>query len=232
MPLRHILAVLLVALPCAAWAQADNGPSRPSFLQAMGLLDVQNVDIARDGAPFASLSLPQGEGVRAVARDLGDAAGEVIAAWDFVTEDGRFIESITLTTAMLERGEPETRRFALANMLVLRSFPQLLNQFPEARLLAFGPMPNVNELDMVQMIGTFETPEDRRAIVFRHIGVLRSDSDEVLIAIVNVDTTRLPIRATEDLNDTFAGVALNTLKLADAPPDASAAEDAPAAPAE
>ncbi len=209
--IRLLLVALLLATP--ALAQEEDAPSRPIFLQAMGLLQAQTVEINRDDALFASLTLYQGGGIRPVPRDISNLGGDVVAAWDFVNEDGRFVESLTLTTATVDLAEAETRRFALANLLVLRSFPQLANQFPEARLLAFGPASSENDLDIIQMVGSFTTPEDSRSIVFRHIGAMHPDRAEIVIAIINIDADVLPVRSDEDLIDTFAGQSFRTIAL-------------------
>jgi len=230
--IRIALAALLLATPALAQApsQAEDRPSRPSFLQGMGLLEFQQIDIARDGAPYISLALPQGGGVQAYPRDTDATPDNVIAAWDFATEDGRFVESLTLATAEIELADPELRRFALANMLMLRSLPQLTVQFPGARVLGFGPVAHDGGLDMVQMVGTFAVPDSDRGILFRHIGVLRPDTTRVLVAIVNVDTSALPMRTDTDVADTFAGRALATLRFTEAEgesqPGAEASPDA------
>lgn len=192
-------------------AQEAEPPSRPLFLQAMGLLEAQAIDINRDGTPFVSLTLFQGDGVRPVARDTSAAGGDIVASWDFVTEDGRFVESLTLTTASVDIAPSETRRFALANMLVLRSFPQIARQFSEARLLAFGPMENDNGLDVVQMVGSFSPSDSDRDILFRHVGTMHPERAEIVVAIINVDTDVLPVRSDTDVVDTFAGQSFRTL---------------------
>jgi hypothetical protein len=225
--IRIALAALLLALPALALpalAQDQDRPSRPSFLQGMGLLEFQQIDIARNGAPYISLALPLGGGVQAYPRDTDANADNVIAAWDFATEDGRFVESLTLATAEIELADPELRRFALANMLMLRSLPQLTAQFPGARVLGFGPVAYEGGLDMVQMVGTFAVPDSDRGILFRHIGVLRPDETRVLVAIINIDTGAFPMRSDADVADTFAGRALATLRFAEAEAETDAPE--------
>ncbi|MEM1429450.1 MAG: hypothetical protein AAGG09_08325 [Pseudomonadota bacterium] len=226
--IRFALAALLLATP--AFAQTPERPNRPSFLQGMGLLELQEIEIRRDGAPYIALSLPQGGGVQAYPRDTSDASDNVIAAWDFATDEGQFIESLTLTTAEVDLADPEVRRFALANMLMLRSLPQLTAQFPSARVLGFGPLPHNGGLDMVQMVGTFAVPDTNRGILFRHIGVLQPDTTRVLVAIVNIDTGVFPVRNEDDVVDTFAGRSLATLRFTDADaqddPEAGADGDA------
>ena len=209
-----LAALFALAAAAAAPAQTADTPNRPSLLQGAGLLEFQQLDISREGAPFASLALPQGGGVRAVPRDMSGAGEGVIAGWDFVTEGGTFVESLTLTTARIDLADTETRRFALANLLVLRSFPQVVAQFPTARLLGFGPLVHEGGLDAVQMVGSFELPEEERGILFRHVGLMQPGSTEIVVAIVNVDTGIFPVRGQSDVVDTFAGAALRTLKLA------------------
>ena len=225
-----LLATAALALPALAQEQDQDRPSRPSFLQGMGLLEFQQIDIARNGAPYISLALPLGGGVQAYPRDTGATGDNVIAAWDFATEDGLFVESLTLATADIELGDPELRRFALANMLMLRSLPQLTAQFPGARVLGFGPVAHEGGLDMVQMVGTFAVPDSDRGILFRHIGVLRPDETRVLVAIINIDTGAFPMRSDADVADTFAGRALATLRFADQEEGADPEPEAEASP--
>jgi hypothetical protein len=147
-----------------------------------------------------------------VRRQTEGAGPDLLAAWDFLTEGDRLVESLIVTTGTVEPAPRETRLFTMANLLVLRSFPQIAEQFGSARLLAFGPVSREDGLDAVQMIGQFD-PEPGRRIVFRHVGLMEDGREDVLIAIVNVDAGVLTVRNDAELLDTYASRALASLRL-------------------
>ena len=211
-PLAALCLALALALAAPAAAQDQDGPSRPALLAAVGLLQTETVTVTPEEGPAFTLELPSSEQVRPVRREMEEAGPDLLAAWDFVTGDDRLVESLIVTTGTVESAPRETRLFTMANLLVLRSFPQLASQYQSARLLAFGPVARDDALDAVQMIGQFD-PEPGRRIVFRHVGLMEAGREDVLIAIVNVNAGVLNVRNDAELLDTYASRALASLRL-------------------
>ena len=209
-PLAALCLALALATPAAA--QEEEGPSRPALLAAVGLLQTESVTVEPETGPAFTLELPSSEQVRPVRREREGVGPDVLAAWDFVTGEDRLVESLIVTTGTVEPAPRETRLFTMANLLVLRSFPQIAAQFDSARLLAFGPVARDDGLAAVQMVGQFD-PEPGRRIVFRHVGLMEEGRAAVLIAIINVDAGVLNVRSDAELLDTYASRALASLRL-------------------
>lgn len=209
-PLASLCLALALAAPAAA--QEEDGPSRPALLAAVGLLQTETETVAPEDGPAFTLDLPSSDQVSVARKETAEAGPDLLAAWDFVTEDGRLVESLVITTGSVEPAPREARLFAMANLLVLRSFPQLATQFDSARLLAFGPVAREDALEAVQMVGQFDLEPGRR-IVFRHVGLMQGEREDVLIAIINVDAGVLNVRNDAELLDTYASRALASLRL-------------------
>ncbi|MDT0681430.1 hypothetical protein RM543_01940 [Roseicyclus sp. F158] len=224
--LRQFLAALAVAATALpAVAQQTERPPRPEFLSAMGLLETDRTEI-RDAVsdldvdqPFA-LEVPRAEGV-VVQDDPGPAR---LFAVNFLTEDGVFIESLSITGAEIEAEDEDGRQFALANLLVLRSFPALRDVFPDAEILAFGPA-EFEGFDAVQMVGRFTEPQAGE-ILFRHVGLMKPDGTDALVAISNIRPAMMPVANDEQFADTYSGWTLGTLEFLAPGPDEET-DDAP-----
>ena len=222
---RGALALGLVLAAVQAVAQEGERLSLPGFLAAMGLLETEEVRLPLGGdAGDLVFDLPSSDQVRA--RRNNEAPGEnVVAVYEFRGEDGRLVESLVLTRAEVDRGPREDRRFAMANLLVLRSFGALMEQQPGARLLGFAPVPEdggaPDALDAVQAVGTRPGEDDAQGIVVRHVGLMSEDSDVVVVALVGIDTSRLPVRSNAELGQTYSGrvIASMRMELPDPPAD-------------
>ena len=214
---RGALALGLVLAAGQAVAQEGDGLSLPGFLAAMGLLETEEVRLPLGGnAGHLVFDLPSSEQVRA--RRNEEAPGEnVVAVYEFLDEDGRLVESLVLTRAEVDRGPREDRRFAMANLLVLRSFGALIEQQPGARLLGFGPVSAdggaPDALDAVQAVGTRPGDDDPQGIIVRHVGLMADDSDVALVALVGIDSSRLPVRSDADLGQTYTGQAISSMRM-------------------
>ena len=211
------LALALVAAESPAVAQEGDRLSLPGFLAAMGLLETEEVrlPLGDDGGALV-FELPSSEQVRAVRNE--EAPGEnVVAVYEFRGEDGRLVESLVLTRAEIDRGPREQRRFAMANLLVLRSFGALMEQQPGARLLGFGPVPEDGSapeaLDAVQAVGTRPGEDGAQAIVVRHVGLMAEDSAVAVVALVGIDTSRLPVQSNAQLGQTYTGQAIASMRM-------------------
>jgi hypothetical protein len=215
---RGALALgLLAAAP--GLAQESERLSRPGFLAAMGLLETAEVRLPLgEDAGTLVFDLPSSDQVRAVRND--DAPGEnVVAVYEFRVADGRLVESLVLTRARVAPGPAEERRFAMANLLVLRSFGALVEQQPGARLLGFGPVTAEGgapgALDAVQAIGT--RPDqgggEAQRIVVRHVGLMDERSDVVVVALVGIDSARLPVQNDAELGQTYTGLAIASMRM-------------------
>ena len=214
-----LCAALAFALASAGHAQ-DDALSRPGFLEAMGLLETREETIRHPEAPDFSISLPESEDVEVRRAEAPPDAPDFVAAWEFLGDEGP-VETLTLTLARVDTAEPEARRFAMANLLVLRSYPEIARRVPNARLTGFGPLARDDDLTAVQAFGAFET-EGGRSLIFRHVGLMEEGRRETLVAIVNTDAARLPVRTEQDLYDTYAGHAIASIRLV--PEAADAAE--------
>ena len=213
--MRALLATALaacLALAPAARAQDDDGLARPKLLAAMGLLETEEAVVRHPVAPDFSLEIPSSGEVRVERIDVPPEQEDVVASWEFRTGGQGAVETLTLTIARIDPAEPVLRQFAMANLLVLRSYAEIARRFPGARLIAFGPVPRDDALTAVQTVGNFET-EDGRNLVFRHVGLMEEGREEALVAIVNIDPERMPIRNDAELVDTYAGRALDSLRL-------------------
>ncbi|MEO1680804.1 MAG: hypothetical protein AAFU80_21875 [Pseudomonadota bacterium] len=213
-----VALVLSLGLSQPASAQDSLEPlSRPNLMTAMGLVEIESVEVSTDagGAPLPftlSLDLPTADGLRIVPQDVPEDEGTVLAGFDFVTEDGVLAETLLLTRAQVEIADPEARKFAMANLLVLRAFPALRESYPDARMIGFGPIERDDDLVAVQMVGSFTTGESAQ-IVFRQIGLMDDGSEDVIIAIIYVNTALLPVRNPADIANTYGGVATDSLRL-------------------
>jgi hypothetical protein len=208
---RAVALALLVALAPAARAQQADGPSRPGFLAAMGLLQTREETVRHSVAPDFTITLPGSDDVTARAAAEAPASDDFVAAWEFGSESGA-VETLTVTLARVARAPREQRRFSMANLLVLRSYAELSRSVPSARLLGFGPLERPDGLNAVEAFGTFET-EGGRQFVFRHVGLMAPEREEALVVLVAIDAGRMPVRTDEELRDTFAGHALSSLRL-------------------
>jgi hypothetical protein len=206
-----LIAVLALAPPAPA-QQSGEGPSRPAFLAAMGLLQTREETVRHPRAPDIVLALPSSDQVQVRRGTPPEGAEDVVATWEFVG-DGGVLETLTLTLATVEPAPPEARRFAMANLLVLRSYAELSRRVPSARLIGFGPVGREGALDAVQAVGAFET-EAGRNLVFRHVGLMAEGREEALVAIVTIDASRMPVRTDGELRDTYAGHAVASIRLA------------------
>ncbi len=206
------LALAPVALAPAARAQQDDGLARPKLLAAMGLLETEEALVRHPVAPDVSLDIPSSDEVRATRVDVPPEQEDVAASWEFTAEGRGVVETLTLTIARIDPAEPLLRQFAMANLLVLRSYAEIARRFPGARLIAFGPVPRDDALTAVQTVGNFEM-EDGRNLVFRHVGLMEEGREQALVAIVNIDPDHLPMRNDAELVDTYAGRALDSLRL-------------------
>jgi hypothetical protein len=214
-------AALFLAWPGAA-QEAPLG--RPGLLAATGLLQTERLDLpARNGLPALSVDVPVSSQVTPqVVTETDDPS--VRAVIQFRTEpEGRVIESLVLTEARIEAGPVETRRFALANLLVLRTFPAIAQRSDDARLIAFGPVDreragdvgartDLDPPDAVESIGTI-SGDTGETLLVRHVGLLFPDREEAVIALVTIDTTRLPIRGNADIHDSYSGRTLDSLRF-------------------
>ncbi|RDC73802.1 hypothetical protein DLJ49_06740 [Rhodovulum sp. 12E13] len=210
--MRALALAVAVALAPAAQAQQDASVARPNLLAAMGLLDSEEATVRHPRAPDFAISVPSSDEVTAERLDVPQNEDDVVAAWEFRTGEGAVVETLTLTVARIDPAEPVVRQFAMANLLVLRSYAEIARQFPGARLIAFGPVAREDGLSAVQTVGNFETGEGR-ALVFRHVGLMAEGREQALVAIVNIDPERMPVRSDSELVDTFAGRALGSLRL-------------------
>ncbi|MEE4118802.1 MAG: hypothetical protein V2I65_07290 [Paracoccaceae bacterium] len=201
-----------VALAPVVQAQQDDGIARPNLLAAMGLLDSEEAIVRHPQAPDFAISVHSSDEVTAERLDVPQTEEDVIASWEFRTGEGAVVETLTLTVARIDLAEPILRQFAMANLLVLRSYAEIARRFPGARLIAFGPVAREDGLSAVQTVGNFETGEGR-ALVFRHVGLMAEGREQALVAIVNIDPERMPVRSDAELVDTFAGRALDSLRL-------------------
>lgn len=220
MTVRALALAVAVALAPVAQAQQDDGVARPNLLAAMGLLDSEEATVRHSEYPDFAISVPSSDEVTAERLDVPQNEEDVIASWEFRTGEGAVVETLTLTVARIDLAEPVLRQFAMANLLVLRSYAEIARRFPGARLIAFGPVEREDGLSAVQTVGNFETG-DGRALVFRHVGLMAEGREQALVAIVNIDPERMPVRSDDDLVDTFAGRALESLRLVEedgAPP--------------
>ncbi len=220
MTARALALAVAVALAPVAQAQQDDGVARPNLLAAMGLLDSEEATVRHPQYPDFAISVPSSDEVTAERLDVPQNEEDVIASWEFRTGEGAVVETLTLTVARIDLAEPVLRQFAMANLLVLRSYAEIARRFPGARLIAFGPVEREDGLSAVQTVGNFETG-DGRALVFRHVGLMAEGREQALVAIVNIDPERMPVRSDDDLVDTFAGRALESLRLVEedgAPP--------------
>jgi hypothetical protein len=177
----------------------------------MGLLDTAEATVAHPDAPDLTLRIPSSEQVEA-RRDEGAPEEDFLAAWDFVSADGLLVETLALTRATVELGDAETRRFAMANLLVLRSYAQLAARYPGARLVAFGPVEREDGLDAVHAVGNFETEGGTR-LIFRHVGLMREGQEEAIVAIISINPALMPVRTDAQLFDTYAGRTLASLRF-------------------
>lgn len=212
MALKRWLATGLLCGSLAAPSAAQDLPSRPGMLAAVGLITYETVTLEHEGYPVMEISLPSSDEVTARIQDVPEDADDVIAAFEFVTETGVMAESLVLTPARIAPADPETRRFAMANLLVLRSFPPLGRTFDDAQLLAFGPLDPPEGFLGTQMLGTFTSP-DGAPIFFRHVGLMLEDTDASMVAIVNTNAGLLPVRTENDMTDTFSDLALRSLTI-------------------
>jgi hypothetical protein len=210
--MRALALAVGVALAPGAQAQQDSSVARPNLLAAMGLLQSEAATVRHARAPDFAISVPSSDEVTAERLDVPQNEDDVIAAWEFRTGEGAVVETLTLTVARIDLAEPVVRQFAMANLLVLRSYAEIARQFPGARLIAFGPVAREDGLSAVQTVGNFETGEGR-ALVFRHVGLMAEGREQALVAIVNIDPERMPVRSDAELVDTFAGRALGSLRL-------------------
>ena len=210
--MRALALAVGVALAPGAQAQQDSSVARPNLLAAMGLLESEAATVRHARAPDFAISVPSSDEVTAERLDVPQNEDDVIAAWEFRTGEGAVVETLTLTVARIDLAEPVVRQFAMANLLVLRSYAEIARQFPGARLIAFGPVAREDGLSAVQTVGNFETG-DGRALVFRHVGLMAEGREQALVAIVNIDPERMPVRSDAELIDTFAGRALGSLRL-------------------
>lgn len=205
-------AGLFAAGLAATAAAQESDVARPGFLAAMGLLDRETVTIEHPIAPDFTIDLPRAEGMDVTRMDAPSGARDFIAAWEFV-QDG-LVETLTLTAAEIEPAPKETRQFAMANLLVLRSYGELAKSVEDSQLLTFGPVQREDDLTAVQAVGAFATEGGRR-IVFRHIGLMAEGRPEAIVAILNIDPTRLTVRSETQLHDTYGGLAVASIRLTD-----------------
>ena len=214
--MRTLVATLATALSLAmapvVHAQQDDDLARPKLLAAMGLLEAAEATVRHPAAPDFTIALPGSDDVRVERLDVPEGQTDVLASWEFRAEGVGVIETLTLTMARVDPAERVLRQFAMANLLVLRSYAEIARQFPGARLLAFGPVMRDDDLSAVQAIGNFAT-EDGRRLVFRHVGLMDEGRAEALVAIINIDPERMPVRNDAEVLDTYAGRALQSLRL-------------------
>lgn len=221
----------LAAAPAAA--QQQEAPGRPGILAATGLLQTETLELpATEDAPGLALEISTSQRVEAgVITQTDDPS--VIAVIQFTTGEGSVVESLVLTTASVTTGDPEDRRFALANLLVLRSYPALAQRSEGAQLIGFGPLPGGApgapgdplapvRPDAVHSIGTFTGPAGE-PLFFRHVGMVVPGRERAVIALATINTDLMPVRNEADLADTYSGRALDSLRfLPAADPDAPA----------
>jgi len=203
-----------VAFGSAAVAQ-DEALPRPKLLVATGLATTETFEQTMIGdkespVPFA-VSIASSETVSARFKPEVEGA---LAAVEFAGPGNTFVESVVFTAATAEAEDPQDRAFALANLLVLRTFPSLIETFPDARILTFGRADVGNGLRAVQVIGTY-TNGPHGPTVFRHVGMMLEGRPEVLIALINISDMRMPSRTPEHLDDTYSALALRSLRLLD-----------------
>lgn len=206
------LFIALLVLPSLAMAQ-DERPGRPNLLAAVGLLEQApfSVDEKSLGKPVStpfSLILPSSQSVGV--RTQTDVEGAILAV-EFGTVAGAFVESAVFTAAQVSAGPDEQRLFAMANLLVLKSFPSLAENFPDARIAGFGPV-DLGDVPAVQLVGTYTGPNET-PVVFRHVGFLPGDSDDVVVALVNIAATAMPVPNNEALDDTYTGWLLDSVRF-------------------
>ena len=218
-----LVAAGLAIGAASAQTEEEERPGRPGILAATGLLQTETLELPETGeAPGLTMEIPTSPQVQASAtRDNDDPS--FIAAIQFRTETGRIVESIVLTHAALTTGDAEERRFALANILVLRSFPALARQSEDAQLLLFGPVPGFSAIapedpqaparpDAVQSLGTF-TGAGGEALFFRHVGMVVPGREKAVIALITSDTCLMPVGGLADLADSYSGRTLDSLRF-------------------
>lgn len=213
------LALALAAAGAAAPAQEAERLSLPGFLAAMGLLETEEMRLPVEGTDRVLVfDLPASEDVRPVRSEV-ETDDNVIGVFEFRSAEGRLVETMVLTPATIAQGPAEARRFAMANLLVLRSFEPILAQTPEARMLGFGPVPPdagaPELLDAVQVVGTrpSEPGAANQAIVMRHVGLMAEDSDVAVVALVGIDSQSLPVQNDAQLGQTYTGRAIASMRL-------------------
>lgn len=210
------VALLCLALSTVAYGQqqGDDRPSRPQFLEALGLLSTEPLRVDAESLgrevplPFAT-KVPGSEQVRyRIKRDIEGA----LVGVDFAGAGNVFVESLVLTSATVNRDDESDRAFGMANLLVLRTFPGVVEAFPDARILGFGPVDLGNGIEAVQMVGTY-THERFGATVFRHVGLMPEGTDHVVVALANMSASRMPARNVDQLNDSFTGWLIRNIEF-------------------
>jgi hypothetical protein len=210
MKARALVAGLMIA--AAPLSAQEEGPSRPGFLAAMGLLETREVRIEEGAFPPFAIELPISKQVAVQRAELPPDAEDVLATWDFVTPEGRVVESLSITVARVDPAPPQARRFAMANLLVLRSFGELAARHPKARLAGFGPVDHDGGLDAVHAVGTFGGESGRR-FFFRHVGLLTDETDAALVVICTLRPDLMPVRSQAQMRDTYTGRAIDSIRV-------------------
>lgn len=213
MGVRAVLCLALALGGPAAAQMAEDVVPRPSFLQLMGLMQTAPLEVSSEAlgrpvpTPFA-VTVPSAQDVVA---EIQTGPSGPLATVEFRDSAGRLVESVVFTEATVEAGTPEARAFAMANLLVLRSFAQLAEQRPEAQMLAFSPV-EIGDVPAVQLVGTFLS-DDGATIFFRHVGFLPEGRENVLVVLCNIAPHLISVRSPRELEDTYSGWMLKALEF-------------------
>lgn len=203
--IRWICVWLMIAVP--GMAQNVEPLSRPNFKHALGLLESEPL-VVEGPIGFEAL-VPSTEDV--TARIKRDVEGP-LAVVEFAAPGNTFLETVVFTQATVDTGPPMSRAFGVANLLVLRTFGQLKETYPDARIIGFGSV-MIGELDAVHAVGAYTHPQ-LGPTVFRHVGLLQADKRDVLLALINISAPRMPARNDAELEDTYSGWMLRNLTFA------------------
>jgi hypothetical protein len=212
------LAFMLLPLTATAQGNGVSSPMRPLFAAATGLLETQHMTVDAGLAartkksvpsPF-TIDLPESESIALrISEDTPGALSQV----DFFTSQGQFVESLRFTNARVAVMEEERRVMAMANLLVLHTFPALQKRYADAQVHGFGNT-TLGENDAVQIYGSFTNVTGER-FFFRHVGFMRPESDNVVVGISTVRQKLMPVTSRDQFRNTYGGYALESFRFAE-----------------
>ncbi len=223
-PFFKHLAPLVVMLSFAPMAKAEmtaSGKFDLTLFSAEGVVvsDRVVVDDAfgkkhdiKIRTPF-EFQVPRIDGVKRYARHAKELGGSEIKIM-FGTEKQEFIESIQLNGFTVKADQLKERRRQAASMLKNVVWKQMTEKQGDRKIDVFRNT-TVNGLPAVELIGRYVDIQEKEngTLLARLVAVLREDSDQGIIATINIAKRFVEVNNDEEMAKTVSAWMLRSVKF-------------------